>query len=278
MKIDAHIHLYDPSDRDYGWPPQDWKIYRRVGPDDFRSVAEPLGVTRSVVVACSTDPGQLEFVLQTHHDDPSVAAVIGASAPNNPDFIAQYDRFSAYSKFRGFRFHCMEASGEQAARNVAHLAGKPANVMEFLGDVDGIGAMRGLVAANPDVTFVIEHFARVRTDAETVSRDFAQLLDDMAGFAHVCIKTSALLPLAAATPTPTAPASYAPVLQAAWQAFGEDRCLFGSDWPLLEMKGEYATAVRATEAFFAAKSPDAIDKVMRRNAVRVYKLKGEESA
>jgi predicted TIM-barrel fold metal-dependent hydrolase len=271
MKIDAHIHLYDPAVHDYGWPPDDWKIYRRVEPDDFRSVAEPVGITRAVVVACSADPGQLEYVLQTHHDDPSVAAFIGASAPNNPDFISQYDRFSAYPKFRGFRFHCMEAPGEQASRNVAHLAGKPANVMEFLGDVGGIGSMRGLVAANPDVTFVIEHFARVRTDAEVVSQDFLRLLDDMSGFAHVCIKTSALLPLAA-DPAPTDPARYAPVLEAAWQAFGEDRCLFGSDWPLLEMKGEYATAVQATEAFFAAISPDALDKVMRRNAMRVYKL------
>jgi predicted TIM-barrel fold metal-dependent hydrolase len=272
MKIDAHIHLYDPSVHDYGWPPPDWKIHRQVEPNDFRNVAEPLGVNRAVVVACSTDPGQLEYVLRTHHDDPSVAAVIGASAPNNPDFISQYDRFSAYPKFRGFRFHCMEAPGEQAVRNIAHLAGKSANVMEFLGDVQGVASMRGLVAAHPDVTFVIEHFARVRTDAVTASRDFVQLLDDMAGFEHVCLKTSALLPLAADTPAPTDPARYTPILEAAWQAFGEGRCLYGSDWPLLEMKGEYATAVQATEAFFSAKSADVLDKVMRRNAMRVYNL------
>jgi L-fuconolactonase len=272
MKIDTHIHLYDPAVRDYGWPPTDWKIHRRIEPDDFRSVAESLGVTRSVVVACSIDPGQLEYVLQTHHDDPSVAAFIGASAPNNPDFISQYDRFSAYPKFRGFRFHCMDTPGEQAARNVAHLAGKPANVMEFLGDVQGVSSMRGLVATNPDVTFVIEHFARVRTDADTVSHEFTQLLDEMSGFAHVCIKASALLPLAAANPAPTDLIRYAPVLEAAFHAFGEDRCLFGSDWPLLEMKGEYATAVQATEAFFAAISPDTLDKVMSSNAMRVYKL------
>jgi L-fuconolactonase len=272
MKIDAHIHLYDPSVHDYGWPPPDWKIHRRVGPDDFKSVAEALGITRAVVVACSTDPGQLEYVLDAYHDDPRIAAFIGASAPNNPDFITQYDRFCAYPKFRGFRFHCMEAPSEQAMRNIAHLTGKSANVMEFLGDVRGVGAMRGLIAAHPDVTFVIEHFARVRTDAETVSRDFVQLLDDMAEFAHVCIKTSALLPLALSTPAPTDSIRYAPVLEAAYRAFGEDRCLFGSDWPLLEMKGEYATAVQATEAFFAAKSAEALDKVMRLNAMRVYKL------
>lgn len=272
MKIDTHIHLYDPTAGSFSWPEPDSPIYRTVLPPDFTRVAAPHGITRSIVVACTTQPEQTRLVLETMHDDPAVAGVIGFIEAGAADFIELHDRFSEYPKFRGFRFMCTDAPNEQTARNAAYMAGKRANVLEFLGSFQAIAKMRNLVEANPGVSFVIEHFGRVRTDAGTMPPAFLTFLDEMSAYDHVCMKTSALIPLAGADPAPTDPVSYVPVLEAAFRAFGEDRCLFGSDWPLLELKGDYATAVRATESFLASKRPGAADKVMYRNAERVYRL------
>lgn len=272
MKIDAHIHLYDPEAGNFSWPEPGSPIYRKVLPPDFTRLAAPHGVTRSVVVACTTQPEQTELILETMHDDPSIAAVIGFIGANDPDFIKLYDRFCKFPKFRGFRFMCVDAPDEQAMRNAAYVSGKRANVLEFLGSVQGIAKMSGLIEANPDVSFIIEHFARMQTDAKTMPPEFLKFLDDMSSYENVYMKTSAVLPLAGADPAPTDASCYTPVLEAAYRAFGEDRCIFGSDWPFLELKGEYATSVQVTESFLASKGPGVLQKVMVHNAERVYRL------
>lgn len=272
MNIDTHIHLYDPEAGDFSWPEPGSPIYRKVLPSDFTRVAAPHGIARSVVVACTTQPEQTELILETMHDDPSIAAVIGFVEASDPDFIKLHDRFSEFPKFRGFRFICADAPDEQAATNVAYVSGKRANVLEFLGSVPGIARMKGLIEANPDIRFVIEHFAREQTDAKATRPEFAAFLDEMSAYGHVYMKTSALLPLAGTDPAPTDAAAYTSILEAAFAAFGEDRCLFGSDWPFLELKGSYGTAVSVTESFLASKGPEALQKVMRRNAERVYRL------
>ncbi|TMV51899.1 hypothetical protein FE783_02845 [Paenibacillus mesophilus] len=272
MNIDTHIHLYDPEAGDFSWPEPGSPIYRTVLPPDFTKQAAPHGITRSVVVACTTQPEQTKLILETMHDDPSIAAVIGFIEAGSPDFIEWYDRFCEYPKFRGFRFICTEKPNEQDFRNAAYVSGKRANVLEFLGSFEGIAKMSGLIEANPEVNFIIEHFARMQTDAKTMPPAFMQFLEDMSAYPNVYMKTSALLPLASADPAPTDVSCYMPVLEAAYRAFGEDRCLFGSDWPFLELKGEYGTSVRATESFLASKHEGVLEKVMRRNAERVYGL------
>jgi len=272
MKIDAHIHLYDPGAGNFSWPVRGTPLYRKVAPSDFVRTAGPLGISRAIVVACTTEPEQMALILRTMHDDPAVGAVIGFIEAGSPDFIALHDRFSLYEKFRGFRIICEGEPDAQAMSNAAYMSGKRANVLEFLGSFSGIAHYQGMVAQNPNITFIIEHFARVRTDVRILPPGYERFLADMAAYGNVYMKTSALIPLAGAEPAPTDAQSYETILGAAYKAFGEDRCLFGSDWPLLELKGDYAAAVRLTETFLKTRSPTALDKVMYGNAVNVYRL------
>lgn len=274
MRIDAHIHLYDPEAGSFSWPAPGTALYRKVAPADFIRAAAPAGVSRAVVVACTTEPEQTELILQTMHDDPAVGAVIGFVEAGSRDFIALYDRYCAYPKFRGFRFVCDGEPDAQAWRNVAHVAGKRANVLEFLGSFAGIARYRELAASHPDIHFIIEHFARMRTDTRTLPPEYRRFLDDMAALGNVYMKASALIPLAGAHPAPIAAEHYTAILEAVYEAFGEERCLFGSDWPLLELNGNYAAAVAITEAFLQGKSGTALDKVMANNAINVYGLQG----
>ncbi|MFD0962237.1 amidohydrolase family protein [Paenibacillus chungangensis] len=272
MRIDAHIHLYDPSAGNFEWPTPDTPLYRKVTPADFVQTAASAGITQAVVVACTTQPEQTKLILQTMHEDPAVAAVIGFIDADSPDFKACYDEFCRYAKFRGFRFLCDKEPTAQTKSNAAYVAGKPANVLEFLGEFTGMAKFRGLIEDNPDVTFIIEHFARMQTDARTLTREYRQFIDDMAAHGNVYMKLSALIPLAGADPAPTDAACYETLLETVFHAFGEDRCLFGSDWPLLELKGDYEDAVEITETFLRAQSNAALEKVMYLNALNVYRV------
>ncbi|MCU6709596.1 amidohydrolase family protein [Paenibacillus sp. J5C_2022] len=272
MRIDTHIHLYDPSAGNFEWPTPDTPLYRKVTPADFVRTAASAGITQAVVVACTTQPEQTELILQTMHDDPAVAAIIGFIDADSADFKAYYDEFCRYSKFRGFRFLCDKEPTAQTKSNAAYVAGKPANVLEFLGEFTGIAKYRGLVEDNPEVTFIIEHFARMQTDARTLTREYRQFVDDMAACGNVYMKLSALIPLAGAAKAPTDAECYETLLETVFHAFGEDRCLFGSDWPLLELKGNYGDAVEITETFLRAQSHAALEKVMHLNALDVYRV------
>lgn len=56
-------------------------------------------------------------------------------------------------------------------------------------------------------------------------------------------------------------------------AFGEDRLVYGSNWPVSTMYGEYGPNVDIARSYFATKGPVALEKVMGRNAVKAYNLK-----
>ena len=66
---------------------------------------------------------------------------------------------------------------------------------------------------------------------------------------------------------------YAPTLDVVWDAFGEDRLVYGSNWPVSTMYGDYGPNVDIARDYLVTKGPVALEKVMWRNAVKAYNLK-----
>ena len=73
-------------------------------------------------------------------------------------------------------------------------------------------------------------------------------------------------------PAPTDMDFYAPVLDALWGLFGEDRLIYGSDWPVSDRSGrEYADIQRLVMTYFTAHGEEAMEKYFWRNAKAAYK-------
>lgn len=103
--IDTHTHFYDPS-RPQGvpWPPKDDSVlYRRVLPRDFRTLAEPLGITGTVVVEASPWEEDNQWILDLAAQDPFLLGLVGHLKPGRPEFRDQLIRFAAHRRFRGIR-------------------------------------------------------------------------------------------------------------------------------------------------------------------------------
>jgi L-fuconolactonase len=62
------------------------------------------------------------------------------------------------------------------------------------------------------------------------------------------------------------------VLDLAYESFGEDRIIFGSDWPVTERTGDYASVLRLTRAYFDAKGRGVSEKLFSKNAIRFYRI------
>lgn len=103
--IDTHTHFYDPT-RPQGvpWPPKDDAVlYRRVLPRDFRALAEPLGITSTVVVEASPWEEDNQWILDLAAQDPFLIGLVGHLKPGQPGFQDQLLRFAAHRRFRGIR-------------------------------------------------------------------------------------------------------------------------------------------------------------------------------
>jgi predicted TIM-barrel fold metal-dependent hydrolase len=67
---------------------------------------------------------------------------------------------------------------------------------------------------------------------------------------------------------------YRPVLDGVWEAFGEDRLIFGSNWPVSDRFATYGVVHSIVQSYFAARGKAAAEKFFRNNAVAAYKLLG----
>jgi L-fuconolactonase len=123
---------------------------------------------------------------------------------------------------------------------------------------------------HPDQVFVLDHIAKPEIRAAAFDRAWADGLRELARRPHVMCKLSGVV-----TETRDAnwtPALIAPYLETALEAFGPDRILFGTDWPVCLLRCSYQTWVETVTSFISTLAPAEQDAIMGGNAVRAYRL------
>lgn len=274
MIIDTHTHFYDPG-RPQGvpWPsPDSGRLYRTVLPGHFRELAEPCGVTGTVVVEASAWLEDNQWVLDLARDEPFIVGLVGHVDPGE-DFRERIDRFAANPLFRGIR------CGGGDLRNVGQ--GSFLQDMEKLVEKDleldlligkqHFGELFELARRLPELRVVVNHTGQVPIDGELPDPEWVEGIQRLAELPSIFMKVSALLELSKVQPAPADPQYYEPTLEAVWQAFGEDRLIFGSNWPVCERAGELATAFEVVRGFFAGKGEAASEKYFWRNGRVAYR-------
>ena len=94
-----------------------------------------------------------------------------------------------------------------------------------------------------------------------------------AGHPNVYCKVSALVEQTASKKAPREVAYYRPVLDALWAHFGEDRLLFGSNWPVSDRAAAYSTVVGIVRDYFTSKSARAAARFFSDNSKAAYAWK-----
>jgi L-fuconolactonase len=135
-----------------------------------------------------------------------------------------------------------------------------------LKDVDAI-ALR-----LPKLRIILDHFGNLRLDGKPLDPSWVADFRAVAKQPNVHCKVSALYGRVEKQPAPKDLAFYRPILDLAFDCFGEDRLIFGSDWPVTGTTGDYASVLALTRAYFDAKGPAVCDKLFQRNAVKFYAI------
>jgi L-fuconolactonase len=120
---------------------------------------------------------------------------------------------------------------------------------------------------------VVDHAANVPIDGKAPNADWLAGLQAAAKQRNVFCKVSALVEGTGKRKgdAPTEMQFYKPVLDALWEAFGEDRLMYGSNWPVSQNCATYAAVYGIVSEYFEAKGKTAREKFFARNALAAYK-------
>lgn len=277
--IDTHIHLFDPT-RPQGvpWPEKDNKIlYRPALPGRYRKVTQGLGVVGAIEIECSAWLEDNQWVLDTAAKDTIIVGTIGDLEAGKPDFRKNLDRFHKNPLFRGIRW------GNLWGRNLA----VDVNRVEFISDLKALAdANLALDTANqdpalisatvrltdkvPNLRVVIDHLPHLDPPADPAARKQLQAdLRELAARPHVYVKLSEVLhPVDGHVHLDLN--FYRPRLDELWGIFGENKVMFGSDWPNSDPFGTYPQVLNVIHEYVMAKGRVAAENFFWRNSTQAY--------
>ena len=275
MIIDTHTHFYDPT-RPAGvpWPDSDDDVlYRPVYPEHHKALATPEGVTGTVVVEASTWVEDNQWILDLAKNEPFIVGFVGNLDIGSADFERNLERYAANPLFRGIRLRGVDIGAVVSGGNLANierLAAKDLSV-DLLASPEALPSVAALAAEIPELRIVINHVAGVPIDGKAPDARWVEGMQMAAAHPRVYCKVSGLVESTKDKPSPTDVAYYAPTVDVLWAAFGADRLVYGSNWPVSERFADYATVQRIVSQYFNAKGVVAAEKYFWRNALAAYK-------
>ncbi|MFM8469564.1 MAG: amidohydrolase family protein [Limisphaerales bacterium] len=275
---DTHTHFYDPT-RASGvpWPGKgDPLLYRPTLPADYRAQPVPQPVTATVVVEASPLVEDNQWILDLAAKDRFIVGFVGNLKPGEDAFAGHLKRFAANPLYRGIRVN--EGALRTGLGNAVFVADlKRLADADLELDVNGgptlLPEVVRLAQALPALRVVINHLANVRIDGQNVSEPWRRDLEAAAKFPQVFLKVSALVEGTGKSDgsAPRDVEFYCPWLDIAWNAFGPDRLIYGSNWPVSARFASLATVQGIAHDYFSGKGRTALEKFFARNAQAAYR-------
>jgi len=278
--IDAHHHVWDLTVRDQPWlaGPEMAALRRTFTVDDLRPAARAAGVDATVVVQTVTVAEETPELLALAAADPLVAGVVGwtdLTSPAVADELARLAGGPGGGRLAGIRHQVQSEPDPDWLRR--------ADVISGLRAVAAAGMAYDLVilphqlpaatfaaAAVPGLTLILDHGGKPRIASGDLG-PWATAVRALAARPNTVCKLSGLV-----TEAPRGAQSQvlATVADVVLDAFGADRVMFGSDWPVCLLASDYAGVMALARSLTAGLSPSERAAVFGATAARAYRLGG----
>ncbi|RTQ48122.1 amidohydrolase [Hymenobacter gummosus] len=274
-RIDAHQHfwLYQPE-RD-AWITDDMQVIRRdFLPQHLQPLLQQHGLDGCVVVQSDQSEAENEFQLRNAAAHDFIRGVVGWVDLRADDVTERLAHYTQFPKLKGFR-HVLQGEADRALmlRPEFQRGIRALSAHGFTYDVlifpDQLGYAAALAAAHPNQPFVLDHLAKPyikRSDIEGWKKDVQQL----AAHANVWCKASGMI--TEADWQSWQPADFRPYLDVVFEAFGPQRVMFGSDWPVCLVAGQYGQVVELVQQYLQGFSADEQRRFWGDNAAQFYRL------
>jgi len=276
VRIDAHQHFWRYAPEQYGWiDGRMGRIARDFLPHDLAPELRAAGFDGCIAIQARASLEESEFLLELARAHPLVKGVVGWVDLRPPDVAHELERFAQDARFKGVRHSIQDEPDDRYLlrpdfrRGLSELA-RFGLVYDLLLQPRHLEPARRIAAALPEQPFVLDHLAKpaiARAERDPWERQFRALAE----LPQVACKVSGLV--TEARWNAWEPGDFRFYLDVALDAFGEERLLFGSDWPVCLLAAEgYRQVHELVLAWSEELSPAARARLFGENAARVYHL------
>jgi L-fuconolactonase len=281
--VETHIHFWQVT-RPGGvpWPtPAEGPIFRDVLPPDYAPVARANGIVTAGIVEASGIVEDNQWILDLVKRDRFYSFFVGNLEIGAPTFASDLARFARDRRFVGIRGY-LTGPAEGITLSPAQLTslrdlarrGMSLDIISR-GTKNPKAEVQALCTAVPNLRIIIDHLGGAK-GPPPVDPTWALEINDLAdACSNIYMKFSSFYDMYApgdvVFPSPTDLASYKAHFDVLMTAFGPDRLIWGSNWPVIELHGTFEDQIRIAEEYLAPFGGDVRDKVMFKNALKFYR-------
>jgi L-fucono-1,5-lactonase len=280
--VDSHQHFWDLEQFEYPWMTDDLRVLRRnFGPDDLQPLLARHGVDRSVVVQATSSVDETRYLLEVAARTDFVSGVVGwldLADPCVGAVVADLRDGEGGPFLAGVRHQVHDEADpdwllrDEVQRGLGELAAAGL-AYDLLVRTRELPAALRTARAQPGLRLVIDHIAKPRID-EGELEAWARAMAPFAGLDNVYCKLSGMV--TEADWARWKPAELVPYVERVLDWFGEDRLMFGSDWPVCLLAASYGEVMDALDGALGPLGGSARAKIYGGNAVAFYQLSSAE--
>lgn len=274
MKIDSHQHFWQYNPSDYVWMSEEHNVIRRnFLPEDLRPLLDACGIDGTIAVQARQMLAENDFLLELSSQNPLIMGVVGwipLCDPNVDNYLAHY---ALHHKIVGFR-HVLhdEPDDDFMLRKDFNEGVTALSRYNFCYDVlifeEHLPQTIQFVDQHPGLTMIIDHIAKPRIQEGDFDFRWEKNIRQLAEREHVNCKLSGMV-----TEVRGGKWDFAllkPYFEVVLEAFGPDRLMFGSDWPVCLLQSEYHQWLETVISFIGKLSESEKSAIMGGNAARIY--------
>jgi len=276
MHIDSHQHFWIYNPEEYQWIDSSMEAIRRnFLPEDLLPEIDQSGYVGSVAVQARQTLEETRWLLELADRSPRILGVVGWVDLLSPDLNSQLTTFSKHPKLVGIRHIIQSEPDDRFLLRPDFLRGITM-LEEFDLAYDILIYTRHLpVAAEfvqrfPRQRFVLDHMAKPAIKAGDIEL-WATGIRRLAQFPSVFCKLSGLV--TEADWQHWKPEQILPYLDIAYESFGPNRLMIGSDWPVCLVAAEYRSALNVVENWLLPFPSQTRDAILGGNAQQFWKLR-----
>lgn len=275
LRVDSHQHFWNYAPSEYAWMSDAQSAIKRdFLPSDLAPLLDAIGFDGSIAVQARQSEDETRYLLAFAQAHAFVKGVVGWIDLCADDVSARLERYASEPKLKGMR-HLIHDEPDVGfmlrpdfRRGLSRLS-EHGLVYDLLLFPEHIPNAIKLVESLPEQPFVLDHLAKPLIKAQRLA-PWEQDIRELARYENVTCKLSGMV--TEAHWSAWQPDDLRPYLDTVFDAFGNDRLMIGSDWPVCTLGGEYQQVMSVVIDYVSGLPQATQDDVLGLNCARVYSL------
>lgn len=276
MKIDSHQHFWIYNPAEYGWINESMNFLKRnFLPEDLLPVLEKNGISGTIAVQARQTPEETRWLLRLAEEYDFIKGVVGWVDLRSDKLKQQLDEFCRWKKLAGVRHVIHDEPEDGFMLRDDFLKGisllKEYNLTyDLLVFPKHLPVAESLASIFPGQKFVLDHIAKPLIKNRILDpwkEDIIRLADHP----NIYCKISGMV--TEADWQNHTREDFIPYLDAVFEAFGPERLMAGSDWPVCLLAGDYRNVTGIVEDYISDLPSGIREKILGMNCINFYGLK-----